>query len=126
MSNWFQSNLTSDDGRCDILDGDDFNNKIVATAATAEIAAQIVRGHADAEMSAREYRDAVAAFLPSVGIHAELFTSVGARGPLFGASLYANGIGARGGAGFTVKADSLSDLLKEVTSKWAEFDRRMH
>jgi hypothetical protein len=48
MATWYQSDFASD-GRCAVLDGDAFNNKIVAIAVSPEVAAQIVRDHEFAE-----------------------------------------------------------------------------
>lgn len=44
MARWFQSDLSIGD-RCEILEGDDFANKVVASAETPEIAAAIVAEH---------------------------------------------------------------------------------
>lgn len=53
MARWFQSNLSIADRRdilgCDILEGDDFANKLVIRAATPEIAAMVVAWHNEAE-----------------------------------------------------------------------------
>lgn len=50
MARWFQTNLSIGD-RCEILEGDDFANKVVARAETPEIAAAIVAEHNVAEAS---------------------------------------------------------------------------
>jgi hypothetical protein len=49
MATWYQSNFTGEDGRCSVLEGDDFKNKVVAWTASPEIAALIVQEHEFAE-----------------------------------------------------------------------------
>ena len=72
------------------------------------------------EMTAHEYRAATKALTELIGPVAEVWTYMNSSGPLFRACLYSRGVG-RGDYDFSVQGDTLSDVHKSVTDKWAEY-----
>lgn len=78
------------------------------------------------KIATEQFRTDVKNFQSSIGPRAEVFVSVSLRPDtqLYNASLYSRGITSRSEMDFRVDADSLTDLLEGLKSKWTEMAER--
>jgi hypothetical protein len=79
-------------------------------------------------MTPLEYREHVQKFLPSVGLKAEIYTSIETeqyREKLYSAALYPQGIASRNDEGYLrVHADIIDELWDEIQTKWSAHRER--
>ncbi|MEY9806938.1 hypothetical protein [Bradyrhizobium elkanii] len=75
------------------------------------------------DLSPQEYREHVKAFLPTVGLKAEIFTSIETlawKKKPYSASLYAHGITNSHRGYLHVEGDTLAEVWSALQEKWAE------